>query len=67
MLDMKNNPVVQEVPTQTKWPRPITPQPSLDELEELDGDCYATDGCIVEIDSVCEHGHPSWLLRIGMV
>ena len=26
----------------------------------------ATDGCIVEPDGYCEHGHASWLLRLGL-
>ena len=32
-----------------------------------DGVCEATDGCIVEPDGICPHGHPSWLLRIGII
>ena len=24
-------------------------------------------GCKVEADGVCEHGHPSWLLKLGYV
>ena len=31
------------------------------------GRCKATDGCIVEPDGVCEHGHQSWLLRLGLI
>ncbi len=54
----------------TKWPDPTTEEPDLDELEEIvlnDGACQATDGCYVEPDGVCEHGHPSWLLKLGMI
>ena len=27
--------------------------------------CEATDGCWVEPDGDCEHGHPSWLKAMG--
>lgn len=27
----------------------------------------ATDGCIVEPDGMCPHGHPSWLVRLGLI
>ena len=27
----------------------------------------ATDGCDVESDGFCEHGHQSWLLRLKMI
>lgn len=52
-----------------KYPDPLEPQPGLDELEEyvLDGICPATDGCDVEPDGVCPHGHPSWLIALGMI
>jgi hypothetical protein len=52
------------------WPKPTTRRPTVAQLEEwLDegGGCEATDGCWVEADGVCEHGHPSWLLRLGWV
>jgi hypothetical protein len=32
-----------------------------------DGICEATDGCIVEPDGTCEHGCPSWLVRLGFI
>jgi len=32
-----------------------------------DGICEATDGCLVEPDGVCEHSHPSWLVRLGFI
>jgi len=32
-----------------------------------DGICEATDGCIVEPDGTCEHGCPSWLIRLGFI
>lgn len=51
------------------YPKPIIDQPSMKELMEWseDGGCEATDGCWVEPDGVCEHGHPSWLLYLGMI
>ena len=52
-------------------PEPTTEQPDMDTLMEwaiFDGDCEATDGCCpIEPDGVCPHGHPSWLLRLGMI
>ncbi len=53
-----------------KWPEPIEPEPTIEELEEwlLDrGQAEATDGCIVEPDGICPHGHPSWLLWLGLI
>jgi len=32
-----------------------------------DGIAKATDGCRVEPDGTCPHGHPSWLLKLGLV
>jgi hypothetical protein len=54
----------------SRWPEPTTERPDLETLEEWefeDGGCEATDGCWVEPDGVCEHGHPSWLLRLGYI
>lgn len=50
-------------------PKPTTDRPSIAELEEMvsDGVCDATDGCRVEPDGICEHGHVSWLLYLGFV
>ncbi len=52
-----------------RWPNPTTKQPSLGKLMQMenDGYCEATDGCQVEPDGVCPHGHPSWLLRLGLI
>jgi hypothetical protein len=43
--------------------------PDLDTLQEWmsDGGCEATDGCWVEPDGTCEHGEPSWRLKLGYV
>jgi hypothetical protein len=50
-------------------PEPTTPEPDEDQLAEwvYDSVCEATDGCTVEPDGTCEHGHPSWLLRLGLI
>lgn len=34
---------------------------------EADGYCEATDGCVVEPDGTCTHGHRSWLLELGLI
>ena len=47
-----------------------TPQPhDLQTLMEWDeeGFCEATDGCVVESDGTCPHGHRSWLLELGLI
>ncbi len=44
--------------------------PDLDTLQQWmddDGGCEATDGCWVEVDGRCPHGHKSWLLELGLV
>jgi hypothetical protein len=44
-------------------------KPDMDTLEEwlFDGVCESTDGCMVEPDGICPHGHPSWLLVLGLI
>ena len=44
-------------------------RPSLDTLIEWaeEGMCEATDGCIVETDGTCQHGHESWLLALNLI
>jgi len=52
------------------WPEPTTDAPDMDTLGEWTWDyglCEATDGCSVEPDGTCQHGHPSWLLRLGLI
>jgi hypothetical protein len=52
------------------WPEPTTGTPDLETIEDWmweDAGCEATDGCWVEIDGRCPHGHPSWLRRLGLV
>ena len=54
----------------SRWPEPTTERPDIETLEEWEfdaGGCEATDGCWVEPDGVCQHGHPSWLLRLGYI
>ena len=48
---------------------PIGEEPTLAQLEEWDrnGGCEATDGCWVEVDGKCEHGHSSWMLYLRLV
>lgn len=51
------------------WPPADVDRPDDDELTAmaLDSVAAATDGCQVEPDGVCEHGHPSWPLRLGLI
>ena len=64
------NPLTIEPTHHSVWPEPTTDTPDLETIEEWmweDYGCEATDGCWVEIDARCPHGHPSWLLRMGLV
>jgi len=49
--------------------RPTMRRPSLETMERWldEGYAKATDGCIVEPDGVCPHGHLSWLLLAGLI
>ena len=52
------------------YPEPTEEPPDFETLMEWmweDGGCEATDGCWIEPDGVCPHGHPSWLLRLGLI
>jgi hypothetical protein len=51
------------------FPEPTTDPPTVEQMEEwmFDGDVEATDGCVTDPDGFCEHGHPSWLLRMGVI
>lgn len=46
-----------------------TPTPTVEQLQawDFDGICEATDGCRVEPDGRCPHGHTSWLRVVGIV
>lgn len=48
---------------------PTEPKPTMEQLERwsFDGVAEATDGCQVEPDGRCEHGHTSWLLVFGLI
>lgn len=52
-----------------QWPKPTVETPDMDTIEWwlFDSVCEATDGCQVEPDGVCQHGHPSWLLKLGLM
>lgn len=52
-----------------KWPTPTIEEPDMEELQEQEwnGEVQATDGCIVEVDGECPHGHPSWLVYLRIV
>jgi hypothetical protein len=45
------------------------PRPTFEQLEAWvsDGVAEATDGCTVEPDGECSHGHRSWLLVLGYI
>lgn len=45
------------------------PKPTLEQMEFwlLDGVGEATDGCRVENDGRCEHGHTAWMRLVGIV
>jgi hypothetical protein len=47
----------------------LTARPDDQQIAEWISDsvCEATDGCEVEPDGRCEHGHRSWLLALGMI
>lgn len=52
------------------WPAPTTSAPDLPLLVQWlweEESCEATDGCWVKADGCCPHGHPSWLLRLGLL
>jgi hypothetical protein len=59
----------EKVVKKKRWPTAIDPTPTMEQLEEwvMDSIVDATDGCQVEPDGVCEHGHPSWLLKLGLI
>lgn len=64
------SPAEGEKPTKKGWPEPTMEEPDMLEVNEQadeEGGCEATDGCWVEPDGVCEHGHPSWLIVWGMI
>lgn len=47
----------------------VEAEPNFETLQHwvCDSICEATDGCEVEPDGSCEHGHRSWLLVLGLI
>jgi hypothetical protein len=46
-----------------------TPMPALRQVlpgHADDTPASATDGCLVEVDALCPHGHPSWARQLGL-
>ena len=52
-----------------RFPAPTVPPPALETLIEMieEGGCEATDGCYVEADGTCPHGHRSWALVYALI
>ena len=52
-----------------KYPKPTVSEPDIVDLQEWmeESGCEATDGCWVEPDGKCPHGHVSWLIYMGMI
>ena len=69
--------VTHDPDTGLPWPEPTTPEPEFVALAQFlfvalaqflfEAVAETTDGCLVEPDGVCRHGHPSWLLRLGVI
>lgn len=60
----------------TVFPEPTVDEPSIEQLTEwsiraflgsADSFCETTDGCVVEPDGWCEHGHVSWFVYKGYI
>lgn len=49
--------------------KPTKKQPSIKTLEKWswEGVARATDGCRVEPDGKCPHGHVSWFIYLGIM
>jgi len=58
-----------EGPRQKERKMARTERPSWEQLEEWasNGECEATDGCMVEPDGICPHGNESWMLELGLI
>jgi hypothetical protein len=60
----------EDIMSEQNWPEPTDSRPDREDLQDMlsgEGDTDATDGCYVEPDGVCEHGHPSWPLYLGLI
>lgn len=52
-----------------RWPEPTTDEPTAETLTQWAdrGGSQATDGCWLEEEvDTCEHGHPSWIVVLGL-
>jgi len=58
-----------DVKLKKRWPDPTVPIPSDEVLKDwfMDSICESTDGCRVEEDGICQHGHRSWFLYLGII
>lgn len=57
-------------PSPKDYPKPTVEVPLPEDVmqDEFDrGAIEATDGCLVEPDGVCPHGHVSWMLYWGII
>jgi len=61
---MKNDKEIKKV-----WPKPTRKEPSIKQLKRwgYEGVVEATDGCRVEPDGECHHGHPSWFIALEII
>lgn len=61
--------VTHDPDTGLPWPDPTVSEPEFVTLAQFLFESVAetTDGCLVEPDGICRHGHPSWLLRLGVI
>lgn len=61
--------VLRDPDTGLPWPDPTTPEPAFVTLTQFlfEAAAETTDGCLVEPDGVCRHGHPCWLLRLSVI
>ncbi len=67
LLDVED--LTHDADTGLPYPEPTTDQPGEEELWAMlfAGACPATDGCEVEPDGTCPHGHPAWLRRLSLI
>jgi hypothetical protein len=57
------------------YPHPTVSAPSEDAVADMleaavmDTETHfeTSDGCAVESDGTCTHGHPTWLVRFGLI
>lgn len=53
-----------------RFPAPTVERPDYQQVITWlweSGGCESTDGCWVEPDGVCPHGHPSWAIVLGLI